>query len=105
MGRTPEEYCDYWTTRFPKLLMHSWYSMHCVKNEHIFSRYYDKQYDFIQVSFHYKDYICLNDFNLHCIIHSIEVYRLANSKTENRFPSGFGNGIPRTRSVVSQKTD
>jgi serine/threonine-protein kinase/endoribonuclease IRE1 len=49
MGRNPEEYCDYWTSRFPKLLMHSWYSMHCVKNEHIFSRYYDKQYDFIQV--------------------------------------------------------
>lgn len=49
MGRTPEEYCTYWTTRFPKLLMHSWYAMHCVKNEHIFSRYYDKQYDFIQV--------------------------------------------------------
>ncbi|EFX77192.1 hypothetical protein DAPPUDRAFT_305906 [Daphnia pulex] len=48
MGRNPEEYCDYWTSRFPKLLMHSWYSMHCVKNEHIFSRYYDKQYDFIQ---------------------------------------------------------
>lgn len=50
MGRTPEEYCDYWTSRFPKLLMHSWYSMHCVKNEHIFSRYFDKQYDFIQVN-------------------------------------------------------
>lgn len=48
MGRNPEEYCDYWTSRFPKLLMHSWYAMHCVKNEHIFSRYYDKQYDFIQ---------------------------------------------------------
>lgn len=49
MGRTPDEFCDYWTTRFPKLLMHAWYAMHCVKNEHIFARYYDKQYDFIQV--------------------------------------------------------
>lgn len=31
--------------------MHSWYAMHCVKNEHIFARYYDRQYDFIQVIF------------------------------------------------------
>lgn len=49
MGKTPEDYCLYWTTKFPKLLMHAWYAMHCVKNEHIFSRYYDRQYDFIQV--------------------------------------------------------
>ena len=50
MGESPEDFCDYWTSRFPKLLMHSWYAMHCVKNEHIFSRYYEKQYDFIQVT-------------------------------------------------------
>ena len=47
----PDGFCDYWTTRFPKLLMHAWYAMHCVKNEHIFSGYYDHQYDFIQVCF------------------------------------------------------
>ena len=49
MGKSPEEFCDYWTIRFPKMLMHAWYAMHCVKTEHIFERYYDRQYDFIQV--------------------------------------------------------
>jgi len=48
MGENPHEFCYFWISRFPKLLMHSWYAMHCVKNEHIFSRYYDKQYDFLQ---------------------------------------------------------
>ena len=66
MGETPEEFCRFWTSRFPRLLVHSWYAMHCVKNEHIFSRYYDKQYDFLQVTC-FKDYYFHHYFTISCI--------------------------------------
>lgn len=51
-GRIPDGYINYWTSRFPKLVTHSWYAMHCVKNESTFQKYFDKEYDFIQVRIH-----------------------------------------------------
>ena len=35
--------------RFPKLLIHAWYTMHCVKREPAFVKYFDKDFDFVQV--------------------------------------------------------
>jgi len=29
-GRFPDKFADYWLLKFPKLLIHSWLSMHCV---------------------------------------------------------------------------
>ncbi len=40
---------DYWTSRFPRLLVHSWHAMHSVKSEPTFQKYFDKDYDFLQV--------------------------------------------------------
>ena len=48
-GRMPDQFADYWISRFPKLLIHSWYAMHCVKNEPNLAKYFDKDYDFVQV--------------------------------------------------------
>lgn len=48
-GRVPDQYYDYWTQRFPKLLIHSWMAMHCAKNEPNFVKYFDKNYDFVKV--------------------------------------------------------
>lgn len=36
----------YWTDRFPKLLLHTWLAMQCVKNEDIFNKYYRLAYKF-----------------------------------------------------------
>ncbi|XP_076066582.1 serine/threonine-protein kinase/endoribonuclease Ire1 isoform X2 [Oratosquilla oratoria] len=47
-GRIPEDYVAYWVKRFPKLLLHAWYAMNCVKAEPIFSKYYDSSYHFVQ---------------------------------------------------------
>ena len=55
-GRIPDQYVDYWTSRFPRLLVHTWYSMHCIKNEPTFKKYFDKEYDFLQVSPHSGPY-------------------------------------------------
>ena len=49
-GRIPDQYVDYWTSRFPRLLMHSWMSMHCIKTEPNLAKYFDKDYDFVKVS-------------------------------------------------------
>ncbi|XP_064116017.1 serine/threonine-protein kinase/endoribonuclease IRE1-like isoform X2 [Macrobrachium nipponense] len=47
-GRIPDEFIYYWTSRFPRLLLHTWCAMLCVKSEPIFSKYYDSQYSFSQ---------------------------------------------------------
>lgn len=47
-GRIPDEFVSYWTERFPKLLLHTWCAMLCVKSETIFSKYFDSQYNFAQ---------------------------------------------------------
>ena len=49
-GRFPDKFADYWLSKFPKLLIHSWLSMHCVKNEPTFLKHYHKDYEFIEVS-------------------------------------------------------
>ncbi|XP_053654534.1 serine/threonine-protein kinase/endoribonuclease IRE1 isoform X2 [Cherax quadricarinatus] len=48
-GRIPDEFVAYWTDRFPKLLLHTWYAMRCVKTEPLFNKYYDENYTFTQV--------------------------------------------------------
>ncbi|KAG0719877.1 Serine/threonine-protein kinase/endoribonuclease ire-1 [Chionoecetes opilio] len=45
-GRIPDEYVSYWTSRFPRLLLHTWYAMQCVKTEIIFHKYYDDTFNF-----------------------------------------------------------
>ena len=49
-GRLPDQFADYWMTRFPKLLIHSWMAMHCIKREPSLAKYFDKDYDFVKVS-------------------------------------------------------
>lgn len=48
LGEIPNKFIDYWTQRFPLLLLHTWITMQCVKNEPIFSQYYHKDYIFSQ---------------------------------------------------------
>ena len=48
-GRVPDQFADYWTGKFPRLLVHTYHVMHCVKNEPTFQHYFDKNYDFLQV--------------------------------------------------------
>ena len=48
-GRVPDQFADYWRAKFPRLLVHAYHVMHCVKNEPTFQHYFDKNYDFLQV--------------------------------------------------------
>ena len=48
-GRFPDQFADYWLRKFPKLLIHSWVSMQCAKNEPILSKYYPTDYEFIEM--------------------------------------------------------
>merc|ERR1712029_610416 len=47
-GRLPDQFAEYWMGRFPKLLIHSWMAMHCIKREPSFAKYFDKDYDFVK---------------------------------------------------------
>ena len=49
-GKMPGEFADYWLTRFPLLVNHSYMAMQCVKYENNFMRYYHKDYDYVPVS-------------------------------------------------------
>ena len=53
-GRIPDQYCVYWTSRFPQLVTHSWMAMHQIKNEPNLAKYFDKDYDFVKVRFIFK---------------------------------------------------
>ncbi|KAK7794108.1 hypothetical protein R5R35_012602 [Gryllus longicercus] len=46
LGDIPEKFVEYWTFRFPLLLMHTWHSMQCVKQEAVFCGYYHEEYTF-----------------------------------------------------------
>jgi len=46
-GRMPGEFTDYWCRRFPRLVIHTYTSMQCVKYENNFIKYYHKDYDFV----------------------------------------------------------
>ena len=50
-GKMPGEFSDYWTRRFPRLVSHAYLAMQCVKYENNFSRYYNKDYDYVPVSY------------------------------------------------------
>lgn len=45
-GSTPESFVNYWISRFPLLLLHSWTAMQYVRKEPIFLQYYSKEYTF-----------------------------------------------------------
>lgn len=50
-GKLPGEFSDYWTRRFPRLVLHSYLAMQCVKYETNFTRYYFKDFDYVPVRF------------------------------------------------------
>lgn len=54
-GSIPDEFVAYWTSRFPRLLLHTWYAVQCVKTEVIFQKYYDEDFNFGPVSFGLTD--------------------------------------------------
>ncbi|CAL1289781.1 unnamed protein product [Larinioides sclopetarius] len=45
LGEIPDQFVSYFTSRFPKLLIHTYLSMQQLKNENIFSKYYDPNVD------------------------------------------------------------
>ncbi|CAL4069846.1 unnamed protein product, partial [Meganyctiphanes norvegica] len=47
-GRIPDEFMTYWTSRFPRLVIHTWCAMHQLKQEPIFAKYYHQTFNFIQ---------------------------------------------------------
>ncbi|CAG0893148.1 unnamed protein product [Cyprideis torosa] len=48
LGSIPDEFVRYWTSRFPRLLLHCWIALHCVKRESVFESYYDQACDFTE---------------------------------------------------------
>jgi serine/threonine protein kinase len=46
LGHIPEQFVDYWTSRFPALLPYTWLKFESVRHEPIFSRYYPRTFSF-----------------------------------------------------------
>jgi len=46
LGSPAEQFTEYWVSRFPLLLPHSWSAMQCVRHEALFRGYYCGQYTF-----------------------------------------------------------
>ncbi|XP_066254713.1 serine/threonine-protein kinase/endoribonuclease IRE1-like [Euwallacea similis] len=44
LGEIPVAFTGYWTSRFPLLLVHTYFAMQCVASEATFQNYYDKSY-------------------------------------------------------------
>jgi len=50
LGSVPKQFLEYFTSRFPLLLIHTWLAMRCVREEPGLHEYYDSSYLFPQVS-------------------------------------------------------
>jgi serine/threonine protein kinase len=46
LGHIPDQFTDYWITRFPELLPYTWLKFETIRNETIFSKYYPKKFSF-----------------------------------------------------------
>lgn len=46
LGDTPEKFTNYWLSRFPLLLVHTWLAIQCVADETMFSHYYTSTFRF-----------------------------------------------------------
>ncbi|KAJ8896640.1 hypothetical protein PR048_001984 [Dryococelus australis] len=46
LGEVPCGFVQYWTMRFPLLVLHSWLAMQCIRAEPVFAQYYQDEYVF-----------------------------------------------------------
>lgn len=51
MGESSEEFTNYWLSRFPLLLVHTWLKMQCVANETAFLQYYPNNYHYPELNY------------------------------------------------------
>lgn len=65
LGAIPDKFAEYWTRRFPLLLLHTWLAMQCIKSEPIFSQYYNQDYQFNAVGLINANQI--SDSNKDCV--------------------------------------
>ncbi|ODN01593.1 Serine/threonine-protein kinase/endoribonuclease IRE1 [Orchesella cincta] len=49
LGHIPNEFVNYWISRFPSLLPYTWVMFECLKQEHVFRGYFAPDYDFYDV--------------------------------------------------------
>lgn len=41
LGSIPDQFVQYFTLRFPRLLIHTYTALECCAHEHVFKQYYD----------------------------------------------------------------
>lgn len=51
LGESPEDFTNYWLSRFPLLLVHTWSMMQCVADETIFSQYYPGKFRYPEIDY------------------------------------------------------
>ncbi|MPC34737.1 hypothetical protein E2C01_028138 [Portunus trituberculatus] len=89
-GHIPDGYVDYWTSRFPRLLLHSWYAVQCIKTEIIFHKYYDETFNFGPEF----------SFENHAFVPNIPPWNLSG----NSWPSPSSQDAPFQRGTGTNKT-
>jgi len=50
-GDVPDTFLEYWTSKFPLLVYHTWTAMQCISNEITFVKYYTSCYKFPRTEF------------------------------------------------------
>ena len=58
-GAMPVGFAHYWFSRFPQLFLHTYHAMHWVKSEPTFTKYYHRDFDFLEVNFVCFTHDCL----------------------------------------------
>ncbi|CAL8124111.1 unnamed protein product [Orchesella dallaii] len=115
LGHIPNEFVNYWVTRFPKLLPYTWVMFECLKHEQVFTRYYAQDFDFYDVLRNDDDLIDLNDLTVENKIELKESPKLDKefwkSKSQAKYQKwrgGRGRGYARNhqpRTELSASTD
>lgn len=59
LGAVPDQFVCYFTSRFPKLLTHTYYAMMCCKQERVFHQYYNMEESWIIHVYNKGKILCL----------------------------------------------
>lgn len=88
LGAIPTEFTDYWISRFPRMLSHSYHALELCSKENSFLPYYSKKYIFTKPSYFYEYTEDFTPTNLPKIVRG---GRGSPRKMDDRFNNKYNN--------------
>ncbi|KAL1497233.1 hypothetical protein ABEB36_008228 [Hypothenemus hampei] len=102
LGEIPEMFTNYWTNRFPLLLVHAYITMQCVANEMTFHNYYDKSFNYSTEKFKVQvdTFVTLNPVVLPAEMNLDHFKKKRNDSLGESYPRYSSGNSPKRDSIL-----